>query len=250
MINIIRGHKRHFSDFGWLKTYWLFSFSQYYDPQNISFGPLRVFNDDVVSKGTGFPTHPHQDMEIVTIVLDGEITHKDSMGNETTIIPGDVQRMSAGSGINHSEYNTGTKESHFYQIWLHPRELNQNPSYDQKHFELSQCVNILFPIASGQGLGNVVTIDTDATIYRALFEPHHQLEFQTDDSRRIFIYVTFGDLEVNGNRLAEGDQARVDLEEKVVLKAKEDTHFILIDVPSAKGLGYDINTLHGETKED
>ena len=122
MIEIVKAGARHLSDFGWLKTYWLFSFSDYYDPRNIQFGALRVFNDDVVQPGTGFPTHPHEEMEIVTIVLDGEMTHQDSMGNKTVIRTGDVQRMSAGTGLTHSEYNLADRPVHFYQIWIFPDE--------------------------------------------------------------------------------------------------------------------------------
>ena len=118
MIHVIRADDRHFTDFGWLKTYWLFSFSEYYDPVNIQFGALRVFNDDVVAPHTGFGTHPHQEMEIITIVLDGEVTHEDSLGTKAVIRAGDVQRMSAGTGIRHSEFNLGEVPAHFYQIWL------------------------------------------------------------------------------------------------------------------------------------
>ena len=116
MIHVIRADERHFTDFGWLKTYWLFSFSEYYDPTNIQFGALRVFNDDVVAPHTGFGTHPHEDMEIITIVLDGEVTHEDSLGTKAVIRAGDVQRMSAGTGIQHSEFNLGEAPVHFYQI--------------------------------------------------------------------------------------------------------------------------------------
>lgn len=129
MIKIIPKGKRHFSDFGWLKTYWLFSFSDYFDPDNTRFGALRVFNDDIVAPGTGFPTHPHREMEIITIVLEGEITHKDSMGNKMVIRAGDVQRMSAGTGIIHSEFNLGDEPVHFYQIWIYPDEAELQPGY-------------------------------------------------------------------------------------------------------------------------
>ncbi|OQW95695.1 MAG: hypothetical protein BWK77_07025 [Verrucomicrobia bacterium A1] len=118
MTQVIRAAQRHFSDFGWLKTFWLFSFSDYYDPENVQFGTLRVFNDDVVAPGTGFPAHPHQEMEIITVVLEGEMTHEDSMGNQAVIRAGDVQRMSAGTGLTHSEFNLADKPVHFYQVWV------------------------------------------------------------------------------------------------------------------------------------
>ena len=120
MIEVTKANERHLSNFGWLKTYWLFSFSSYFDPHNIQFGALRVFNDDVVEPGTGFPTHPHEEMEIITIVINGEMTHEDSMGNKTIIRAGDVQRMSAGTGLTHSEFNLADEPVHFYQIWIYP----------------------------------------------------------------------------------------------------------------------------------
>jgi len=130
MIHVIRADERHFTDFGWLKTYWLFSFSEYYDPTNIQFGALRVFNDDVVAPHTGFGTHPHEEMEIITIVLDGEVTHEDSLGTKAVMRAGDVQRMSAGTGIQHSEFNLGEAPVHFYQFWLYPDICGLAPSYD------------------------------------------------------------------------------------------------------------------------
>jgi len=245
MIKIIKGDERHFSNFGWLRTYWLFSFSDYYDPENIQFGALRVFNDDVVEPGTGFPTHPHQEMEIVTIVLEGEITHRDSMGNKAIIQAGDVQRMSAGTGLTHSEFNLADKPVHFYQIWIYPDVRGLKPTYDQKHFSPSSWKNRLVPVASGQGLPDVVTFHTNATIYRADLDKGQQVEFKTEDSRRIFVYITEGDLSINNEDMRRGEQARIDLEGKLILKANRNTSFILIDVPSCKGWGYDKKTLKG-----
>ncbi len=248
MIQIIPAQKRHFSDFGWLKTYWLFSFSDYYDPSNIQFGALRVFNDDVVQPGTGFPTHPHREMEIITIVLNGEMTHKDSMGNTAIIKAGDVQRMSAGTGLTHSEFNLAHTPVHFYQVWISPDIRNLDPSYDQKSFALSSWKNHLFPVASGQGLTDVVTFHTDATLYRADLDTGRVLDYRAEDTRRIFLYVTSGDIDVNDKALHAGDQARIDLEPDLHLAARTDTRFILIDVPSCKGWGYSIETLKGVRK--
>ena len=248
MIEIIRGPARHFSDFGWLKTYWLFSFSSYYDPHNIQFGALRVFNDDVVEPGTGFPTHPHEEMEIVTIVLSGEVTHEDSMGNKNVIKAGDVQRMSAGTGLTHSEFNLAEVPVHFYQIWIFPDERELAPTYDQKTFSPSAWQNRLLPVASGQGLEDVVTFHTDATIYRAELEKGKTIGFDTTDDRRIFLYLTDGALNVNDKVLAAKDQARIDLETRVSIESLEKSEFILIDVPSCKGWGYSDKTLHGAKK--
>ena len=248
MIKIVRAGQRHFSDFGWLKTYWLFSFAEYYDPDNIQFGALRVFNDDVVEPGTGFPTHPHREMEIVTIVLEGEITHRDSMGNTSTIRAGDVQRMSAGTGLTHSEFNLAESPVHFYQIWIFPDQKGLEPSYDQKTFNIDAWRNRLLPVASGQGTPNVVTFNTDATIYRSHLESGQSVSFPMQDTRRVFIYVTDGDLQVNTERMRTADQARIDLETKLELIANKATDLILIDVPSCKGWGYDKTTLKGDRK--
>jgi len=246
MIQVIKANQRHFSDFGWLKTYWLFSFSDYFDPQNIQFGGLRVFNDDVVAPGRGFPTHPHREMEIITIVLSGEVAHQDSMGNKAVIKAGDVQRMSAGTGLTHSEYNLTDEPVHFYQIWIIPDVNQLDPSYDQKSFTSLSRKNRLLPVASGQGLSDVVTFHTGASIYTSDLDEGKGIEFETNDSRRIFVYVTEGNLAVNDARLSAKDQARIDLESSLNLKADGSTSFILIDVPSCKGWGYDEETLKGD----
>lgn len=246
MIDIINANNRHFSDFGWLKTYWLFSFSHYFDPHNIQFGALRVFNDDVVEPGMGFPTHPHVEMEIITIVLEGEMTHKDSMRNTTVIKAGDVQRMSAGTGLTHSEFNLAEKPVHFYQIWIYPDQPSLTPTYDQKTFESHYWKNHLFAVASGQGLPNIVTFHTDATIYRCSLEFGKDVTFRETTERRIFIYLTKGHIMINNLSLLQKDQARIDIEEPLVLKAKQDSDLILIDVPSCKGWGYSDETLKGK----
>ena len=247
-IDIIRAQDRHFNDFGWLKTSWLFSFANYYDPHNIQFGALRVFNDDVVAPGTGFPTHPHEEMEIITIVLDGEMTHRDSMGNQAVIKAGDVQRMSAGTGLTHSEFNLAKQPVHFYQIWILPDLPRLEPTYDQRSFPPDQCQNRLLPIASGQGLENVVSFHTDATIYRGQLDDGNRLNFDNTAGRRVFLYLIGGELTVDGLTLYQADQARVDTEKPLCLAAGADAEFILIDVPSCKGWGYSDRTLRGEKK--
>ena len=246
-IDIVRAKDRHFNDFGWLKTYWLFSFANYYDPHTIQFGALRVFNDDVVEPGTGFPTHPHEEMEIITIVLDGEMTHEDSMGNKTVIRAGDVQRMSAGTGLTHSEFNLADKPVHFYQIWILPDTPGLEPSYDQRNFAPEQWRNRLLPVASGQGLNDIVTFHTDATIYRGQLDADHRLAFENTPGRRVFIYLTHGELSVDGQVLNKADQARIDTEKPIELKANADAHFVLIDVPSCKGWGYSEKILKGQS---
>src|SRR6185369_16427321 len=234
MIQTIKADERHFSDFGWLKTYWLFSFDNYYDPANMQSGSLRVFNDDIVAAQSGFPTHPHREMEINTTVLQGEVTHKDSMGNHTVIRAGEVQRMSAGTGITHSEYNLGDEPVHLYQIWILPGERRLQPSYDQKHFAAEARRNQLLPVASGQGLNGTVTMNTDATIYMADFEAHHATDYELPEGRGAFIYVTGGELQINDARLAAKEQARIKGEQRLHLAADDKASFILIDVPLGK----------------
>ena len=246
MIEIIKSGNRHFSDFGWLKTYWLFSFSNYYDPHNIQFGALRVFNDDIVEPGMGFPTHPHEEMEIVTIVLEGEMTHKDSMGNKTVIRSGDVQRMSAGTGLTHSEFNLADTGVHFYQIWIFPDKSGLMPTYDQKNYSPANWKNCLFPVASGQGKPGTVTFHTDATIYRCDLDKERTITFEHTTGRRIFIYMTKGSVVANDQVLFSKEQARIDIDVPLILKAKEPAEFIMIDVPSCKGWGYKADTLKGK----
>jgi len=245
MIEIIKADERHFSDFGWLQTYWLFSFSGYFDPRNIQFGALRVFNDDVVQPGKGFPTHPHEEMEIITVVLDGEMTHEDSMGNKAVIRAGDVQRMSAGTGLTHSEFNLADKPVHFYQIWIFPDKDRLTPSYDQKTFDPAVWKNRLLPVASGQGIPDTVTFHTDATIFRADIDAGMEVTSDKTTGRRLFTYVTTGRLNVNGVEAAASDQVRADVDEPLHWKAVEDSEFIVIDVPSCKGWGYTQETLKG-----
>ncbi len=248
MIEVIEAEKRHFSDFGWLQTYWLFSFSSYFDPHNIQFGALRVFNDDVVNPGSGFPTHPHEEMEIITIVLEGEMTHQDSMGNKAVIKAGDVQRMSAGTGLTHSEFNLAEDPVHFYQIWIFPDEAGLEPTYDQKNYNSKEWKNLLLPVASGQNIERTVTFHTDATIYRCTLEAGMEVNHKATEGRRIFVYLTEGQITANGEPLRGKDQARIDTDEPLALKAQQDSELILIDVPSCKGWGYSKEILEGKRK--
>ncbi len=234
MIRTIKANERHFSDFDWLKTYWLFSFDTYYDENNLNFGTLRVFNDDVVEPKTGFPPHFHKEMEIVTIVLDGEVTHQDSMKNKAVIKAGDVQRMSAGTGITHSEYNWGDKPVHFYQIWIYPDQNGLRPSYEQKSFSSLLKKNTLLPVVSGQGFKDVIKMHADSTIYLAEVEKGKSIDFKSDPSRGIFVYITNGDITINGQRFKNNDQARISDESNLRFRTDEDTKLALIDVPIRK----------------
>jgi len=245
MIQVVRARDRYYSDFGWLQTYWLFSFAEYYDPQNIEFGALRVFNEDVVQSGMGFPTHPHREMEIITIPLSGEITHADSMGNRAVIRAGDVQRMSAGTGLTHSEFNLADAPVHFYQIWIFPDERGLTPTYDQRSYDPGARRDRLCPVASGQGTEDVVTFHTDATIDRADLASGRNVVHRVGGRRRVFVYLASGAAQLNDVELDTHDQARVDELDEVCLTARTDAALVLIDVPSCKGFGYDMPTLRG-----
>jgi quercetin 2,3-dioxygenase len=165
MIQLIKSDQRYHADHGWLDTHWHFSFSDYYDPQNMNFGALRVFNDDVVQGGGGFGMHPHKDMEIITVVLDGELEHKDSLGNGGVIRPGDVQVMSAGRGIKHAEFNhSKTTPVHLMQIWILPRHVGNAPRWEQKHFDPAGRAGRLMPVATGGNIGGTLVIDQDAAM--------------------------------------------------------------------------------------
>ena len=231
MLNIIEADRRHFSNLGWLKSYWLFSFANYYDETNLNFGALRVFNDDIVEPGHGFPPHPHNEMEIITIVLSGELTHKDTMDNKMVIRAGDVQRMSAGSGLAHSEVNEAKEPVHFYQIWIQPEQADLEPSYDQKSFDPAAWKNRLCPVVSGRQLPDVVAINADATVYRAELEKGFSTTYESQEERGTFIYLKEGRLLVDGGVLNKNDQARITSHAHLTLEAVENAHFILIDIP-------------------
>ncbi|MHB1295351.1 MAG: pirin family protein [Anaerolineae bacterium] len=235
MLQIIPAAERHFSDAGWLKTHWLFSFSDYFDPDNVQFGALRVFNDDVVSGGGGFPSHRHREMEIVTLVLSGELTHRDSSGGQGVIRPGEVQRMSAGTGVTHSEMNAGSEPVRLFQIWLVPDLPGLEPSYDQRRFEPAQWRNRLLAVASGQGAEGAVLFHTAATIYRAELDPGAVVEHTTDAERHVFVYNYAGRTAVDGAVLGPGDQARITQVARLRLEAREPSALVLIDAPPAIG---------------
>lgn len=230
MIQHVKAEDRHFRDVGWLQTYWLFSFSDYYDPENTHHGSLRVFNDDIVQPHTGFATHPHEEMEIISIILEGEITHKDSMGNEMVVRQNDVQRMTAGTGLQHSEMNHDDKIVAFFQIWILPDKKDLPPSYDQITFSPESWKNNLKLIASSDAREQSVQLNTEASIFRSNLDSTGELSYTPDPSRCQYIYVIDGELNVNGVSACSRAQLRIQAEDKVVMKAQNKTDFILIDV--------------------
>lgn len=229
MITKIEAKERYLANHGWLSSYHLFSFAEYYDPNNMNFGVLRVFNDDRIDGESGFGMHGHRDMEIVTIMLEGELTHEDTMGNKKSMKKGEVQYMSAGTGVMHSEMNLAQENVHLYQIWLLPKKNGLTPAYDQKNFSGSSK-NELIPVVSDVPTGDAITIQANATIYKGDFEKGTSYSYKIQEGRGIFIYITEGVLEINDIMLTTGDQARIENETSIILKSTQATKFVLIDV--------------------
>jgi quercetin 2,3-dioxygenase len=208
MLKIRHADQRGHADHGWLDSHHTFSFADYYDPANMGFRALRVINEDRVAPGNGFPRHPHRDMEIVSYVLEGGLAHKDSMGTGSVIRPGDVQRMSAGSGVTHSEYNaSSTDPVHFLQIWLVPSERGIAPSYEQKTFSAQEKAGQLRVVASPTGRDGSVTLHTDATLYAGLFAAEQAARLALAPGRHAWVHVARGSAKVNGQPLNAGDGA-------------------------------------------
>ncbi len=232
MIKVIKSKERHYRHMGWLSTHWHFSFADYHDPTNINWGPLRVFNDDVVQPGQGFGSHPHRDMEIVTYVLDGELEHRDNQGNMGVVHPGEVQMMSAGTGIVHSEYNHSKEYPvHFLQLWIMPRTKGLSPRYEQRQFTPEDRRGKLLPVVSGGSIPGTLRIDQDAAIYVSALLARQEAIYKSRASRKGYLFLIAGSLTVNGVGLAAGDQARIADEPELTLQMMEDSELILLDLP-------------------
>lgn len=205
------GTERGRADHGWLRSFHTFSFADYFDPQHMGFRSLRVINDDRVAPARGFGVHGHKDMEIVSYVLDGALQHRDSMGNGSVMRPGDVQRMSAGTGVRHSEFNASpTEEVHFLQIWILPDRKNHTPGYEQTFFPPEEKRGRLRLIASPDGAEGSVTIHQDARMYAALLDGDEAVEHVITPGRAVWVHVARGEVQVNGQRLVDGDAASLD----------------------------------------
>jgi redox-sensitive bicupin YhaK (pirin superfamily) len=233
MLEIRRSEERGAANHGWLNSKHTFSFGHYHDPKHTGFGPLLVINEDRVTQGQGFGTHGHRDMEIISYVLDGALEHKDSMGTGSVLHYGDVQRMSAGTGVRHSEFNhSQTDGLHFLQIWIQPNATGIAPSYEEKHFEPAQKLNKLRLIASEDGRDGSVLIHQDATIHASILEEGHRLEHALDEGRLAYVHLIRGSLVVNGTPLKAGDALKLVKESKVVLEQGEDAEVLLFDLPN------------------
>jgi redox-sensitive bicupin YhaK (pirin superfamily) len=231
MIQVRKSEERGHFDHGWLNTYHTFSFSEYYDPKHMSFRHLRVINEDFVAPADGFDTHPHENMEIITYIVEGELEHKDSMGNGSVIRPGDVQRMSAGTGVTHSEFNPSKSgRVHLLQIWIFPEKKGIKPSYEQKHFAPESRVNQLRLVASRDGAEGSVTIHQDAKVFVSTLESGRQLEHSVGKGRAVWVQLIRGELDLNGTELHTGDGAAVTDESAVSLRASKESEFILFDL--------------------
>lgn len=234
MIKIIPSSERHHSNFGWLDTHWHFSFDSYYDPENMNWGALRVFNDDIIEPGQGFGMHPHRDMEIVTYVLEGELEHQDSNGNRGVVHAGEVQVMSAGTGILHSEYNHSKENPvHLVQLWILPRTERLKPRWEQRRFSLRERSGKLLPVVSPGDLEGTLSIDQDAQIFVSALQSGQEVVHRTRAGRKAYLFVTAGNASVNGSALSAGDQARIADEPELKIQTQQGSELMLLDLPAA-----------------
>ena len=231
MFDIIQSDTRGAVDHGWLRAKHTFSFANYYNPERVEFGTLRVINEDRVAPGKGFGTHPHRDMEIITYVIDGAIEHKDSMGNGEVITPGEVQRMTAGTGVLHSEFNhSQEKELHLLQIWIYPEKTGLEPSYEQIRFSREEKLNRLRLVGSRDGRDGSVTIHQDVNLYASVLEQDNDVSLDVGDDRKVFVQIIRGDIAVNGQALSAGDGAQIEGERALEISAGSDAEFLVFDM--------------------
>ena len=232
MITLRKANERGHADHGWLDSYFSFSFAEYHDPQHMGFSSLRVINEDVVQPGKGFGTHGHRDMEIITYILSGALEHKDSMGNGSVIRVGDVQRMSAGRGVQHSEFNPSQSEVvHLLQIWIEPNVTGIEPGYEEKHFDAASKRGRLRLIASIDGRNGSVTIHQDAAVYAALLDGNERVSHALAPGRKAYVYVARGAVSVNGNELSAGDALKASGESAIVIETGDNAEILLFDLP-------------------
>jgi redox-sensitive bicupin YhaK (pirin superfamily) len=232
MQEIRRADDRGYADHGWLKSFHSFSFADYHDPEHMGFGPLRVINEDRVQPGQGFGTHGHRDMEIISYVLEGGLAHKDSMGNGSVLRPGDVQRMSAGTGVRHSEFNASDRDPvHFLQIWIEPDRRGVDPGYEEKRFEPDSKRGRLRLIASPDGAEGSVSLHQDARLYASLLDGSDVVEHEVTPDRRLYLHVVRGHVEANGQALGPGDALKLTGESRLRIAHPRAAEVLLFDLP-------------------
>lgn len=231
MIEVRKSNERGHTKIDWLDSFHSFSFGEYYDPKNIHFGPLRVINDDIIEPGEGFPTHPHKDMEIITIILEGTVAHKDSTGGEGTIAVNEIQRMTAGKGILHSEFNASDTEIlKLLQIWFIPYSQGLTPSYEQMKFSHEEKKNKLLKVVSGKKEEGIIFINQDAEIFLSDLETGFKLNYEVKEKRGVYVQLVEGTLIVNENKIEKGDALRITDEKKLELIAGKNAKIVLFDV--------------------
>jgi redox-sensitive bicupin YhaK (pirin superfamily) len=231
MITLRRSQERGYADHGWLKSFHSFSFAGYHDPAHMGFGNLRVINEDRIEPGTGFGMHGHRDMEIISYVISGALAHQDNMGNGTAILPGDVQRMSAGRGVMHSEFNHNAQgQTHFLQIWIEPSQRGIDPGYEQKTFGADHKRGRLCLVASPQGDAGSVTLHADARVYAGLFDGAESAGLPLDAQRKTYVHLVRGQLQVNGQQLQTGDAVKFTGEPHLDLRQGRDAEVLVFDL--------------------
>jgi quercetin 2,3-dioxygenase len=231
MLNLRRADERGAANFGWLDSRHTFSFGNYFDQRYMGFGPLRVINEDKVQPGQGFGTHGHRDMEILSWVLDGALEHKDSMGTGSVIRPGEIQRMTAGTGVTHSEFNASKSDLvHFLQIWIVPDKAGYEPGYEQRSITQAELANQWTLVASNKSVGKAVKINQDANLYVARLSAGYELTHLTRKARKLWLHVARGSVQLEGNALVGGDGAAISDVDKVTVRAELDSEVLLFDM--------------------
>ncbi len=231
MLDVIQSESRGSADHGWLRAKHTFSFAEYQNPERVQFGKVRVINEDRIAPGKGFATHPHRDMEIVTYVIDGAIAHEDSMGNGTVITAGEIQRMTAGTGVQHSEFNhSQDNELHLLQIWIYPEKKGLEPGYEQTRFSREEKLNRLRLVGSRDGRDGSITIHQDVDLYASVLEAGNELSLELRPDRKVFVQVVDGDIVVNGQQLSAGDGAQMEDERALQVSAITEAEFLVFDM--------------------
>jgi len=231
-LQVRKSSDRGYADRGWLQSYHSFSFAEYFDRKHMHFSALRVINDDIIAPGQGFGMHPHRDMEIITYILRGELQHKDSIGNGSIIRAGDVQRMTAGTGIVHSEFNASdTSDVHLLQIWIMPDSLNLESSYEEKHFSTEQKLNQWCLMAARDNQGAAIKVNQDMQLYASVLGAAVSLAYTVNDNRSAYLHIARGNIEINGQQIASGDAVMLNGGAELHIKAIAESELLLFDLP-------------------